>query len=220
VLSARINLIMQSGMAVSEQRKCAGDDVLMKMEKEFFDRIGKSNSSAVVVHYVKFSTWTCNKILVGRNLWDRYKATLHLIKNILMPAFKGAINDSGGNLQDALDRTRWAHWAFKTNAKSKIAKASAKKKEDDGSKTVPDGSERVPDGSERVPGGTLLLLVNKKGDDCPEKETYWFAEYESFCEYRDHPLLNREVSSGTQILKLFACTLRLIYLYCTTTTTR
>jgi hypothetical protein len=120
-----------------------------------FERIAKNEYDAVNAHHLKFSTLTCRNLLNGRSLWARYKETLHLIKNILMPAFKDVLNEAGTNLVDALDHTRWAHWAFKTNVNAtKIAKAAAKKKED--------RSLSLPDGSVSVPNRTFYSWLIKK----------------------------------------------------------
>jgi hypothetical protein len=63
----------------------------------------------------------------------------------------------------SLNRTRWVHWAFKTNANtSKIAKAAAQKKEDNVSLLLPNGSLLLPDGSLLLPNGSLSLLDEKK----------------------------------------------------------
>jgi hypothetical protein len=111
-------------------------------------------------------------MLVGRNIWGAFKTTVHCIKNILMPEFKKVINDSGTNLEDALNKTRWAHWAYKTNAAAKLKKKKQEKGMDAGSKTD-------------------MAVVTP--DDCHCKETYTFAEYETFAIYYAHPLMERAV---------------------------
>ena len=121
------------------------------------------------MEHCKFSTLTCKAILVGRQIWEKYKDCLHCIKNILMPAYKMDINESGTNKEDALNKTRWAHWVFKTNAATKAKKKSSTDDTDN------------------------YLYRNVSADDCPSKETYTFPEYETFVAFRSHALLSREV---------------------------
>jgi hypothetical protein len=111
VASTKCLLATQCGLAISEHKQSIGAELHKKMEAEFFARlsINEKDLSDNIMHHCKYSTFTCNSILLGRNIWDKYREGLHCIKNILMPAFKSVINESGSNLDDALNKTRWAH---------------------------------------------------------------------------------------------------------------
>jgi hypothetical protein len=100
-----------------------------------------------------------------------------------MPAFKNGINESGTNLEDALNKTRWAHWVFKTNIATK-AKMKTKRKVD----PLCDS-----DSDEEILYPRVVIA-----EDCPCKDTYTFPEYETFVDLHAHPLLSREMSTSSQ----------------------
>ncbi len=197
VASTKCLLATQCGLAISEHKQSIGAELHKKMEAEFFARlsINEKDLSDNIMHHCKYSTFTCNSILVGRNIWDKYREGLHCIKNILMPAFKSVINESGSNLDDALNKTRWAHWVFKTNsaAKAKWRKAS-KATTIAASSTAAGTGDSTYDSSTDggCPPSTAPTAV--VADDCPSKETYMFPEYETFVEFHTHALLSREMS--------------------------
>jgi hypothetical protein len=197
VASTKCLLATQCGLAISEHKQSIRAELNKKMEAEFFARlsINEKDLSDNIMHHCKYSIFTCNSILVGRNIWDKYREGLHCIRNILMPAFKSVINESGSNLDDALNKTGWAHWVFKTNsaAKAKWRKAS-KATTIAASSTAAGTGDSTYDSSTDggCPPSTAPTAVIV--DDCPSKEIYMFPEYETFVEFHTHALLSREMS--------------------------
>jgi hypothetical protein len=107
------------------------------------------------------------------------------MKNILMPAFKSVINECGSNLDDALNKTRWAHWVFKTNSAAKAIWRKASKATTiaaTGSTTAAgtgDSTYDICTNGGCPPSIVSTALTAVVADDCPSKETYIFPEYET-----------------------------------------
>eukprot|EP00978_Attheya_sp_CCMP212_P035808 scaffold158022_cov69-Attheya_sp.AAC.1 len=90
--------------------------------------------------------------------------------------FKSVINESGTNLEDALNKTHWAHWVFKTNAAVKVKMVRQSKVDSSSS----DSDEEA------------LRQVVTAEDHCPSKD-YTFPEYNTFVAFHAaHPLLSRQ----------------------------
>ena len=121
IASTKCLLITACGLAISEHKQCQVSVLQKKMEEDYFVCLARNeyDLSSRLLHICKYSTFTCKSILIGRTLWDKYKEALHCFRNILMPAFKSVVNDSGTNLEDALNQVCWAHWAYKTNKQAK-----------------------------------------------------------------------------------------------------